>query len=443
MSENRVRSSVNSIDESVDLIQRLLQDCGAQISGAMLSTISFVAGEGPITVAARMTFLESESVPREEHRYPAFVMRDNWMNCDDALQLLRIAPSGAHPLLPCKKMECPSNIDRILTMHGEYEALLKPSTLISYYLSEQRSPENLPVVAFGLPPFPSWDAAAIWWFDQTGSVIKGKHHHTVVQPDYRAEIDNAELVRGELRIKVSVRDSTLPWELHYVLGEDGRPVARDYVPVSGSEVVIRTEQRFRRAELWLISKGSPLPAVHRTFWGLRDEHVAVDADEIETHRVRILNGESDTVELKPFLEDAKKAGEVAESVTSFANTRGGFIYIGVQDDCVPQGQAKLEGVHKGDKRQARDGQSQKVRELIGRIDPVPVYSLTWIEFKGGPVLVVGAPESKDVHAFDTTRVLMRRGSSDRSATLSELHKLFRDRGGILRGRPFDEEGFLY
>jgi hypothetical protein len=439
MSEYRVRTSVNSIGESVDVIQRLMLDCGAQISGAMLSTVSFAAGEETVIVAARLTFSETEIAPREEHRYPAFVLRDKWVSCDEALQLLRDAPNGSDSLPPCKKISCPSSIERVLTMYGEYEALQQPSVLASYYLSDQRTPENLPVVAFGLPPFPSWDTAAIWWFGQNGDNLKGKHHLTAVLPDYRATIESAELVRGELCVKVSVRESIASWELHYVLGEDRRPVVRNYVPVSSNEVVIGTEQRFRKAELWLISKGSSLPAAHRTFWSLRDEHVALDADEIEAHRVRILNGESDTVELKPFLEDSKKTTEVAESVTSFANTRGGFLYIGVQDDCVLQGQAKLEGVHKGDKRQARDGQTRKVREVIGRIDPVPIYSLIWIELKSGPVLVVEAPKSNDIHTLDTTRVLVRSGSSDRSATRSELHQLFRDRGGVVRGHPFEDE----
>jgi len=44
----------------------------------------------------------------------------------------------------------------------------------------------------------------------------------------------------------------------------------------------------------------------------------------------IRRGESDTVEFKEFihLDDKKKAAELVKAVISFANTRGGTIFIG-------------------------------------------------------------------------------------------------------------------
>jgi hypothetical protein len=439
MSEYRDRwSNITNIGESVELIQRALNESGAPISGAMLSTLLFSPANEAVVVAARLVFCEAPVTARPEHRYPAFVLRDTWVSCDDALQWLRDAPTEPNRLLPCRMDGSPS-AERILTMHGQYEALTRPAVVLTFPLAEKRTPENLPAVAHGRPPFPTWNAAAMWWFDEHGADLKGKHCLRVVVPDYRALIENAELVRGELRVNVSVRDLALDWELHYVLGEDQCPVGRGYVSVKGDLLVIPVEPRFRKAELWLVSKGASLPAVHRTFWGLRDEHVELDANAIEVHNARILAGESDTVELKPFLDDAKKVTEVAETVTAFANTGGGFVYIGVQDDCMAQGQAKLEGLHKGDKRQAREAQTQKVREVIGRIDPVPVYSMTWIDLKSGPVLVIETPESNDVHALDATRVLVRRGASDRNATRAELEALFRERGGMQRGIAFEDD----
>ncbi|KHL18087.1 UNVERIFIED_CONTAM: hypothetical protein LK11_07360 [Mumia flava] len=58
------------------------------------------------------------------------------------------------------------------------------------------------------------------------------------------------------------------------------------------------------------------------------------------------DGEGQRVEFKPFVEPGQSLGtganktklrEIVTTVVAFANTHGGHIYIGVDDDCIPAG----------------------------------------------------------------------------------------------------------
>lgn len=86
-----------------------------------------------------------------------------------------------------------------------------------------------------------------------------------------------------------------------------------------------------------------------------------DDDLVQQIRTACLDGEGTQVEFKPFLPLRDKPGEnkregklleVLKTVVSFANTRGGRIYIGVNDDCTVAG--ARDGLEKWAKAEVDD-----------------------------------------------------------------------------------------
>jgi hypothetical protein len=240
--------------------------------------------------------------------------------------------------------------------------------------------------------------------------------------------------RTELLVKIQAR---LPPEkievqcrLETVAGSDALP---SQSPVDGL-VKWEIPPTATRAELYLIDDSSGLIAAgdFTNFGGT----TTTDPESLspqELADIDIPSGESDLVEFKPFWNDKNKSHEIAETVIAFANSKGGRLYVGVDDHGAPQGKGALaDAVAKNSRPEdwfqaLEERFSEVVRNLI---KPVPRTTTSWVLVGGEPVLVISVnPGTDRPYSTHDNYIYVRKGASCRAPEpQTELKQMF-DHGG--------------
>jgi len=156
---------------------------------------------------------------------------------------------------------------------------------------------------------------------------------------------------------------------------------------------------------------------YRKFWpsyssqpGLKFE---VTPEEIE--RI-VLQGENETVEFKRTLQNHH---DVAETIVSFSNGKGGLILIGVDDQCNIVGASDL-----ADANQTKI--EERVRNFADELcDPPAKFAVTLLKVQGKDVLVLEVKEGSDKPYWLKNKGSMTRsGSNDRPTTRYEAQQMF-------------------
>jgi hypothetical protein len=130
----------------------------------------------------------------------------------------------------------------------------------------------------------------------------------------------------------------------------------------------------------------------------------------------IYGGESDLVEFKTFikLDDNKKWREVVETVIAFANSQGGTILIGIEDNGQVSGIGPVEPLDAS--TEAFYGRyRKKVHDLMRQhLNRTPPATVTLMPIAGHMVLVIRVDASADlIYAVTEGRkLLVRRGASN-------------------------------
>lgn len=133
-------------------------------------------------------------------------------------------------------------------------------------------------------------------------------------------------------------------------------------------------------------------------------------------------GEGLTVEFKEKLGGPNNE-EFAETVASFANGQGGYIFLGIRDD------ATIAGF--SDKK-VPDTVTNIVRTNVVEFLEVDT---TLVEIDGKPVWIVRVPSGSDKPYRCRGKVMVRAGSTDRLATTFEHHRLSAKAQGVSYGPP--------
>lgn len=130
----------------------------------------------------------------------------------------------------------------------------------------------------------------------------------------------------------------------------------------------------------------------------------------------IAGGENDRVEFKRHLETPFP---LVQSVCAFANTAGGSIFVGVNDDGTVEG-TEPEKVQ------------PKIQEWVERLsDPPAALAFSTHVLDGRKILVVEVPEGTNkpyVHR-DRGAIYVRRGATDRPANRAEIDAITAKRTG--------------
>jgi predicted HTH transcriptional regulator len=151
----------------------------------------------------------------------------------------------------------------------------------------------------------------------------------------------------------------------------------------------------------------------------------------------VLAGETDVVEFKPFFYERQKRQELAEVIIAFANSKGGRLYIGLDDRGKPLGDDELAVAVAGKKHshefslpelreKLKEDLSKLVREFV---KPVPAVSTTWLTMGGQSVLLAIVPAGTDrPYSTHDNLIYVRKGATCRAPEpKTELRGLFPER----------------
>ena len=102
-----------------------------------------------------------------------------------------------------------------------------------------------------------------------------------------------------------------------------------------------------------------------------------------------------------------KVRELSEEVCSFANSSGGFVLIGVNDD------NQIVGA------EINNSKRSAIQDSIGEISPKPLYELYAVDVDGKTVWVIEVPSSKNKPHFVAGATYIREGATCQKLTSAE------------------------
>jgi|SRR5271165_1092703 len=286
--------------------------------------------------------------------------------------------------------------------------------------SSQNFPGNTSLVAVEAPYYPSLDHLLSDFF---GIRSQGWSNYfrgqvAIVVPDFRARISKLTIglacLRAEFECRV-VQATDLVVKV-YAQNSVGRLLQQTLHPNCFTVQVDLTDTP-TLASVIVMCKPTGEVLDERTFqanasW--REPGVLVEVPEQEIEQI-ILTGESETLEFKEKL-DRSRPEKVAKTAAAFANTKGGTIVFGVDDDhhvvgCSVQGMA--------------DTITNIIRSYC---DPPPEFTTRVVRHEGKELLLVRVPESSgSVHTVRDLGPFIRANGTNRTPTSYELEAVFRRR----------------
>jgi hypothetical protein len=173
----------------------------------------------------------------------------------------------------------------------------------------------------------------------------------------------------------------------------------------------------RTAELWLVNKENEvLDFRSSTEWPHRYEPGGESTSYRDDIKDAIAAGESETCEFKPYvdLNDKEKRIEIEKTVCAFSNTKGGQIFLGVDDEGevigLTRSLAKRYGANAPDHGEAY---AKNIRALLREtlkdnqcftVDPVSVY--------GSTIIVIDVQRSLETnYLLNSSQPFIRRGAT--------------------------------
>lgn len=206
--------------------------------------------------------------------------------------------------------------------------------------------------------------------------------------------------------------------------------------VAGGTVTMHLPQDAERLDYRLIDENGN---VYDGSYMLRNElFVDKEAEQIQ-HAVE--QGEGITIEFKPFirLKDKPKLSEVLRTVVAFANTSGGSIYLGINDECQIVGISKdLEQWKQSEVPNSTDALADYIGKLKKGIRDAVIgqfeLEISAVMANGTRVIVinVGRKDASSVcYIREGSQIFVRRGSNTVQANPDyDLPRLFQGRSNI-------------
>jgi len=301
-----------------------------------------------------------------------------------------------------------------------------PGDIVYFDPAEGQFHSGLPassLIALDAPYYPTAGPALFDFFDSRpindSDYLRGQV--IVVIPDFRARISKLTLgrdyVRAELEFALSQPEDLLA---KTYAENSGRRLAQETVQLAKPIIEMNLSDRATFAAIALLSKSTGELLHEKSFdekRGWVDEDVIVKMSEQEIEQMLLL-GETETVEFREKIEPVR----LAKTIVAFANTRGGTIIVGVDDNhhvvgCDPKGLA--------------DTVTNVVR---GRCDHPPDVSTEAVEYQSRTLFLIRVAESKDqVHVEKEHGPLIRANATNRTPTSYELDRLYqrRNNSGML------------
>ncbi len=278
------------------------------------------------------------------------------------------------------------------------------------------------LVAADLPYFPTLDHV-LWQFFGFRSSNWGNYFGgqvVLVLPDFRARISKLTIALGYLKADfecVFLEPSQLVAKIH--AENASRVLVQETVHLSDPTIQVDLGDRPTFASLALVSRPTGEALDERCFRegaGWHEPGVILETSEQEIEQM-LLIGESETLEFRERLQKESHL-RLAKTAVAFANTKGGTIVIGVDDDHQVVG-CETKGL--GD---------TVTNVLRGLCDPPPPIQTELVRYQDKSLFLVKVVESKDqVHVVKDKGPFIRANATNRTPTSDELVRLQRRRSG--------------
>lgn len=408
-----------------------------QPAGALVS-IAIQVGETRQFLAGRLQFRDEQHAGRGRTEYPGLVLVEDWIPIENLWRWLENTLSNKGELCGTAIPGQLGGASAKSHAAGAWALLGWRVESVECQLDALR--DNVPgepVVSVGKEPFADMrDAAREWvylpdgWKWESGIPCAG--NLVIMIPDTRGRITEAEWTQNAIQIALEKSIEGRDVELQVIYR--GSAMRRfEVVPSPGDNVVLEPPGDAQAAELLLVYRDELLGQIHldltrRYYSVLRPASAPVAAIDGD-----LQSGENEEVEYKPFIEPrSQKMQEVVETVVSFANSRGGRIYVGVTDRGEPQG---IGGLNRAFRAVAPDVALTQASEALKsavteNVKPVPPFQVLHVRVADQPVIVVAVDAGRDKpYATRNNNVYLRKGSSNmKPDPRTELPWLLREPG---------------
>lgn len=293
-----------------------------------------------------------------------------------------------------------------------------PYYFLKAQLEDQRSVYSDPLIRKGLPAYSHYSFAVSDFFDlQDSWQVAQLNDILVIIPDTRARITRLQLKGSIIEILLDEGSLSLDGLLIKLFAKSGHlyDTGRELKP-SSSHITIELGQEPEFLGVYLLDAktGDELDWKQiDLIWGSRSE--GTDLGTTEDSLIHwIEKGEGENVEFKETIKEDSSLRNFKKTVTAFSNTKGGFIFIGVND----------EGVAAKD----CDIKDETIMQYIIDIEPMPNISIQGLVVGDKKIKVVRVEEGKDKpYNLKDQGVYVRRGKTNSRASRLEIQKLFSEK----------------
>ncbi|MHB9010616.1 MAG: AlbA family DNA-binding domain-containing protein [Ignavibacteriaceae bacterium] len=276
-----------------------------------------------------------------------------------------------------------------------------------------------------LPVFPDYHAALNYWLSKESGYI-GNWTILCSFPLQLTRIQSVRYGKEKFVINVVTDDKNLEFLQCKYYVEYGSMNAEQGVFNPVESKTINVQEDVKRLYLILYDTREPEKVIDYRDYNWRDPfgtlHELDPEYDKENLEYLIRNGEDKHLEFKLLVNDQGK--EFLETISSFSNTEGGLILIGVDDH------GHVPGL---DERQLESQQKRIIDLIRHHIEPqVEVVSKT-IPYKDKTIVVVEVPKGQQPpYNYKDVGVFIRASATDRKATRDEIIRLLVKENDIQR-----------
>ena len=373
----------------------------------------------------RITFLadNEQNLKNLRYDYNDFHLIRVLMNVPEAIQIIRdISEKSIITLEGFGQMAVEgewnkSSLPSYIASHEEwgYSPFNYPHNNYYFSLSSKGSKYlHMTMVSKGVPLYRDSNMALIHFFNMGNKIGNVESRIDLVLPDYRARMEYLKIKGKTLSLKIDARLVSEQELLAKFCCEtdEGLELSEDLKIENGfSEFTTRKEPNDVLANLILASTGEDIDRISFNMrWYEKEKGVIVEKTEEELEEM-INRGERLTVEFKVDLD--KELEEFKESLISFANTKGGTIFLGVNDN------GRVVGFDK-------DVKDQITNIIEGNCEPRIEFEVMKAQLYGRPITVVLVYEGKEKpYVLKQRGVFIRSGSTDRQARRRDLDEIYK------------------
>ncbi len=322
------------------------------------------------------------------------------------------------PRVPVIASMNPASSVRFVTSAEKRFPLQYASTEFSFNLADSSKalPPQARLYSVNLPTYPRGDLAIE---DLLNVHLGGWGAYAGVlaalAPDYRARIAGLRVSTGGLQVQIEclseTREESLIGKLYYET-RDGKGLHSDLL-FSGHRARFDATGFPRHFILGLLSKTDETVIDERAFYSGNpyiQSEVVLEASEQDIERL-VLAGESDELEFKRELP--KKRVDLALAAAAFANSNGGRILLGVENNGEIVGSTMSN---------AKESVANVLRDYC---EPAVEFRFEEVIVKGNPVIIITIPAGKNKpYVVRDKGVYVRSGATKRAATRYELDRMY-------------------